>query len=251
LRGTGADQSVVFTSNEVANVSTFFPDFVTPLTGPLTQGGHLTLTATVVIDHTSYSFSNNEYMILGMNPDAASIAEYIDSKPVDPNYPAGSQYDYHKLILAMVMAESSAKQFTDDGAPHWSEDGKHGAGLMQLTPATYPVTWNWKDNIDAGIAVFSAKLRDASGWAARVTKKDQDELTSLNAELAPFTSDMLVREAVRRYNSGSQFLPQQNPDKTLYVNPDGVVPWIERDDSAGPDDWMHDHVKKVLHYYFL
>lgn len=79
--------------------------------------------------------------------------------------------------------------FTFRGEPNRSFD--NGFGIAQLTsPApTFEQCWDWKKNVDGGLALFAAKQRTAKTYLAQNNRT--------------FTADQLAHETVSRWNGGS------------------------------------------------
>ena len=135
-------------------------------------GGTLTVTATAGKDSATVKVE-----IVGTNPTLADVTTYLATKP--------DSGGFDKLIAH----ESKGKHFTAAGVPIKSFDG--GYGMCQLTtPApTAAQVWNWKRNVDGGLALFAVKRAAA--------------LTYLTQSNRTYTADQLAREAVCRWNGGS------------------------------------------------
>jgi hypothetical protein len=122
---------------------------------------------------------SGESSIRGVNPTKAEVKDRLSG------------------INAQVTAyrESRFRQFDTSGLPLFGPP--NGFGIMQLdTPAaTARQVWDWKTNVDAGIALFSAKANDARTYPARVRQKYPDA--------SDFTSAQLRLETYQRYNGGA------------------------------------------------
>ena len=73
-----------------------------------------------------------------------------------------------------------------------------GVGVMQVTnPAPSDnAYWNWRQNVQEGVAILADKEREAAGFPARQRAAGHPGATD-------FTADELRREKIQRYNSGS------------------------------------------------
>jgi hypothetical protein len=135
-------------------------------------GGTLTLRVTAGTDSGSITVK-----IQGTNPSASEALAYLASKP-------GSD-GFDKI----VQHESKFRHFTAQGEPLKSFD--NGYGMCQLTnpvPA-FEQVWNWKHNIDAGLALFATKRAAAIQY--------------LSQNGRAYTEDQVRYEAVCRWNGGS------------------------------------------------
>ncbi len=134
-------------------------------------GGTLTVTATAGKESAAVKVE-----VLGTNPTAAEATAYLATKPDSGGFDA------------KVQKESGFKQFRATGLPVMSFD--RGFGMCQLTsPApTAAQVWNWKKNLDGGLALFAVKVSDAKRYLATH---------------GTYTADQLKYEAVCRWNGGS------------------------------------------------
>ena len=98
-------------------------------------GGTLTVGAAAGKDSASITVK-----IIGTNPSAAEVNTYLATKP-------GSD-GFDKLL----QHESGFKNFKDNGEAVKSFD--NGYGMCQLTspPPSFEQKWNWKLNVDGGLA---------------------------------------------------------------------------------------------------
>ncbi len=113
----------------------------------------------------------------GSNPTADQVAAYLAGKP------GADGFD------RIVAQESRCQHFTPAGLPVVSFDG--GIGLCQLTrpPATPQQAWDWRANLDAGLALFAAKRAAAEHRLGQGGRR--------------FTPAQVLREAVCMWNGGS------------------------------------------------
>jgi hypothetical protein len=133
------------------------------------------------------------------------------------------------VLRAIISQETGGKviQFRMDGTPYWSEDGKGGVGLMQLTVdlnnPNYPSEiWNWKKDINDGVALFNAKFYKAQALAQKAW---QDAVRQVGAgNIAPWTPNMIVEDAIRGWDG---YDSKKNPllEFRLFVDPTGKASW--------------------------
>lgn len=135
-------------------------------------GGVLTIRATA-----GKASATTKIKIIGTNPAAHQVQAYLATKANSAGFGA------------IIEHETHYKHFTAAGEPKKSFD--NGYGICQLTtPApTFEQCWNWKRNIDAGLALFAQKVRAAT--------------TYLSQQGRTYTPDQLQREAVSRWNGGA------------------------------------------------
>lgn len=114
--------------------------------------------------------------IRGHDPAATAIVAHLGAR--------GGAAGFDRI----VMHESRGRQFDDHGLPLVSFDG--GVGLCQLThpPATDAQTWDWRANLDAGLALFAAKRALAERHLGQGGRA--------------FSDEQAVREAVCLWNGG-------------------------------------------------
>jgi hypothetical protein len=89
----------------------------------------------------------------------------------------------------LVEHESKCRHFNAQNEPIKSFD--NGFGMCQLTtPApTFEQVWNWKMNVDGGLALFAQKRSAAVAYLGQSNRT--------------FTSDQVKYEAVCRWNGGA------------------------------------------------
>jgi len=135
-------------------------------------GGTLTVTATAGKDSATISVK-----IKGTNPSGTEVNTYLGTKQ--------NAEGFDKLL----EHESHYRNFNAQGEPVKSFD--NGYGMCQLTTPTpsFSQVWNWKQNIDGGLALFASKRSDA--------------VTYLSQSGRTYTTDQLSHEAVCRWNGGS------------------------------------------------
>lgn len=115
--------------------------------------------------------------IVGTNPTQISVTQYLAAKP--------NSSGFDKII----EHEAKFKHFNGQNEPIKSFD--NGYGMCQLTTPTpsFEQIWNWKNNVDGGLALFSNKR------SAAVTYLGQSSRT--------YTNEQLKYETVCRWNGGS------------------------------------------------
>lgn len=120
-------------------------------------------------------------------------------------------------LQVISYKESRFRQFNNDGMPLFGPP--NGFGIMQIdTPVpTSNQIWNWKDNIDAGMALYNIKITDAKSYPARTRKKFPDAKN--------FTQEELKLETYQRYNGGNYW----KWDDTLKI-------WIKDNSNGYADD---------------
>lgn len=126
--------------------------------------------------------ANNETVtisvtIKGTNPTVADIVQFLASQ---------TNSDGFDKIL---QQESKGRHFGANGEPIKSFD--NGYGLCQLTtPApSYEQIWNWKLNVQGGLALFASKREAAIAYLGQSNRT--------------FTPEQLRYESVCRWNGGA------------------------------------------------
>jgi hypothetical protein len=114
--------------------------------------------------------------IVGRNPTATQVAAYLTTKRGSDGFGR------------IVQHESRFRHFSTRGVPVTSFDNAYG--MCQLTnPApTFEQVWNWKRNVDAGLALFAKKRKTARSYLAQNSR--------------PYTQEQLKYETVCRWNGG-------------------------------------------------
>jgi hypothetical protein len=114
--------------------------------------------------------------IAGTDPAAADILAHLATRP--------DSAGFDKIL----QHETQMTHFDSKGQPRASFDS--GFGMCQLTiPApSFEQCWNWKLNIDAGLALYAMKRQAAVRY--------------LSQNGRTFTDDQLTRETIARWNGG-------------------------------------------------
>jgi hypothetical protein len=150
--------------------------------GAIIQGGTFHLDLTVPWRHTSGATGVQQFQgvssIRGVNPPKTDVRSRLSD------------------IALQVTAyrESRFRQFAADELPLFG--APNGFGIMQLDtpPATARQVWDWKENVDAGAALFAQKKQDARTYPARVRRQFPDAVD--------FDAEQLKLETYQRYNGG-------------------------------------------------
>jgi hypothetical protein len=164
-------------------------------------GGTLTIKATAGKDSATIAVK-----IIGSNPSSTEVNAYLGTKP-------GSD-GFDKLL----EHESKFKNFREpSGEPVKSFD--NGYGMCQLTspPPTFDQVWNWKLNIDGGLALFATKRASAVQYLSQSSRT--------------YTNDQLKYESVCRWNGGAYHTWDSKASKWVR-NPD-----ILCDSATGNIGW--------------
>jgi hypothetical protein len=115
--------------------------------------------------------------VCGTNPSAAEVAQFLATKP--------GTAGFDKIL----QHETGFRHFNASGEPIRSFD--NGYGMCQLTnpPPSFEQVWNWKSNVEGGLALFAVKRKAA--------------ITYLSQNNRSYTDDQVKYEAVSRWNGGS------------------------------------------------
>jgi len=203
---------------------------------------------------------SKKWKIVGSNPTSAAIRIFFNG--IAANGTEAKRTAFRKLM----RHESDLRQFLSSNYwPLYSEDGKGGVGLCQLTdPApTDEQTWDWQENVRAGWALYQVKEREARGYPGREQRRTRFRqlvdawnrhtrpgLQPLPVVLPAFTDDKLMRDTLRRFNGGHEYQPRQvNGILVVTVNANGesgTAEWesIPVAQRTGPGD--HNYVENVL-----
>ena len=115
--------------------------------------------------------------ITGTNPTPVDVTSYLATKP---------NSDGFGLI---IRHENKFKHFNASSVPAKSFD--KGYGMCQLTnpTPTFEQAWNWKHNVDCGLALFAQKRATAVNYLGQMGRA--------------FTEKQLRYESVCRWNGGA------------------------------------------------
>jgi len=188
-------------------------------------GGNAEVTAGACSEQKSISFD----LRMAQNPSTAEVRSAIGAAAAASPFTSGSvSYALNaRALKRMACYETSnnpsvggQSQFTIDGRP-FIDTG--GVGIFQITnPApTCSDLWDWRANVNHGVAIFRDKMRDA-------LQMSQDKLTEINGlrkaaglsacnasdvllsndksdiVTGELTVGQLDREAIRRFNGGRE-----------------------------------------------
>lgn len=150
--------------------------------GSIVQGGTFHIDLRAPWRHTSGATGVQQLTgvssVRGLNPPKADIRSRLGDV----------------ALQVTAYRESRFRQFGADELPLFGPP--HGFGVMQLdTPApTARQVWDWKDNVDAGAALFRQKQNEARTYPARVRQQYPDA--------TDFDAAQLKLETYQRYNGG-------------------------------------------------
>jgi hypothetical protein len=115
--------------------------------------------------------------IVGTNPTDAEVNAYVHAHPKSDGFDK------------IIAHESRYKHFNADGEPTRTFD--RGYGMCQLTYPTpsFEQVWDWKKNVDGGLALFAEKRTLAQHYLSQNGRS--------------YTPDQLRYEAVCQWNGGS------------------------------------------------
>jgi hypothetical protein len=135
-------------------------------------GGALVVTATA-----AQATSRITVRIAGANPTAAELLQYLQSKPGGEGF------------ARILQHETRSRHFTDAAEPMKSFD--NGYGMCQLTrpEPTFEQVWNWKRNVDGGLALFAQKRAAAMSYLGQAGRS--------------YTASQLEYETISRWNGGA------------------------------------------------
>jgi hypothetical protein len=133
--------------------------------------------------------------IAGTNATAGAITAYLASNPDSAGFDR------------ILQHESQMTHFDAQGEPKKSFD--NGYGMCQLTNPvpSYEQCWNWKMNVDGGLALFAAKRQAAIRYLSQNGRS--------------FTDDQATREAVARWNGGAYHV--WSSDKNAWIRNPAVL----------------------------
>lgn len=168
-------------------------------------------------------------MILGKNPTKGEIQSEILSTPVPANWPfpsaAPGAWNHYRTVLQRIAGhESQFRQFYQDGSkyaghPLWNFGGDRGHGLMQITPSgsesiNSKNVWDWRANLDAGIAKIVYAIDVALKHPAQ-TSKSPKLLAAFNAYNAQRVED--GKSPLKYYRSKEPLkVPDWTPAQRLH-----------------------------------
>ena len=146
-----------------------------------------------------------EALVVGGEPGSEEIAQYVIANGGDLIW----------LFLRLFLHESSYLQFhgndvhygppsgvgigqRDPEAPEWKWPAKLADRVTQPNNFFPMIFWNWKRNIDAGMAFFR-NVKIPAG------KADLDSLQGAYPDLPAPPQGLLLRAAIRRYNGRTEW----------------------------------------------
>lgn len=192
------------TSHTPIQARTMTPEWRIPFSQ--TRGGVLSVTVGVQVNHKTLSATANNLRILGTNPTTSTLATV--------SYPC----DGFKKLMRL---ESGLRQFRaalgdESLCPLFSSDNFGGVGICQITlpHPTDEQVWNWKANVQAGIALWKLKEdaaraffkgQQTSPHFRDLVKKynqrrQQHKQPALTITLPDFTDEQLQNDTLRGFN---------------------------------------------------
>jgi hypothetical protein len=199
-----ADQSSTLNVNATASDGSFTINW-----GATVQGGRLVYDRQMVVKHIpsgqtrTYPFHATRGDIRGQNPDKAAVKARLGALE-------------HQVI---AYKESVPKwcQFGLDGLPVFGPP--NGFGIMQLDNSPTPTArqiWDWKQNVDAGIAKYDS--------GAHTVGQHYKNIKNQHPTLPDLTVDQLKRATYQYYNSGNNgfYWIASADGKNWIKNPDAV-----------------------------
>lgn len=151
------------------------------------MGGVLLVRVTAGQEHASVRLT-----VYGTNPSAAELRTYIRAQPNNEDFEA------------IVNHETRGLNFTARGEPKVSFDGGYGISQLTAPPPTLAQCWNWKRNVDGGLALLGVKRRNATAY--------------LGAH-GSYTHTQLRLETVARWNGGAY----HQWDGSAWVRPANII----------------------------
>jgi hypothetical protein len=180
------------------------------------RGGTLTISVTANVGGITTRGMAEGWRVQGTNPNKEEVCGALPD-------------DTHRKI---ACAESSMQQFVradgegDAWYPNFSADGLLGVGICQITnpPATDDQVWNWRENVNAGVMLYSQKKREAQAYPARVAKS------------------AMFLALVKRYNDGLQKAAKSGSAGALVrvTVPEFDAKQLEDDTIRGFNGWAGD-----------
>jgi len=191
--------------------------------GDIIQGGTFTLEMVVPLRRDSDGATGNLRVtgtssVRGDNPTKADVRSRLGELP----------------LQVTAYRESRLRQFDASGLPLFGPP--NGFGVMQLDtpPATARQLWDWRQNVDAGVALFRQKANEARTYPGRVRNNYPDA--------TDFTPEQLKLETYQRYNGGG-YWQWDDANKRWVVKPNNGYAdeslRIEKSVADGnpPPDW--------------
>jgi len=238
-------------------------------------GGHLVVTVTVRVGGTTQIISSKnedkskdqEWLVVGTKLTPGAIRTFVNK------IAATSDEANRRAFRKLIKRESSLQQFRELNYfwPKYSSDGQGGVGLCQLTKPepTLEQTWNWKENVRGGWALYQEKQRIARSYPRRVrtgdtfrnlvaawnTTRAAQGLPTLPVTLPDYTPEQLARDTLRAYNGYANGLHEYRlprlADDTLNVTVNdngthGTVEWEQVPASERGNQGDANYVDRVL-----
>ncbi len=126
--------------------------------------------------------------------------------------------DMHRAI---GWQESTWRHFLPNGKPksNTNSNGTKDWGLMQINQASNEEAWNWKLNLNRGMAILAEKRHHATVHLSRHP---------------PFSAEMLDNETLQRYNGGKYYIWDPDTESWMARPPNGYVAMIRNHMESRP-----------------
>lgn len=204
--------------------------------------------------------------ITGTNPSIATIKAYVSTQ--DPaNASVEDELFCHESRFTQFSPSPEPREPETTTVPHALQPNSGpyrplydatfaGIGISQKDPASFPTEqWDWKANVDAGIAAYQEDLTGARQWRQAEQARLKTNLTAVRevvnrarthrgmkavkrapARVPPLSAAEVEREAIRRYNGGHEYrfnLQYVVSANHLDVKTVGTGKWVE-----GAGEWQ-------------
>lgn len=200
------------TEHPVITVTTFVPNLTIPF--KLVRGGELSVSVETTIGTQTLRGESTGLSIVGTNPSIASLVTATTGAP--------------PIFRKLMRLESQLRQFRAPNCPLFSADNQGGVGLCQITPPdSDDQIWDWKANVQGGLAVYREKEKRARRYpdlvrngatfkkqvadynkvrqaqaavAAQATDRPVPTISPVAVTVPDYTPEQLQLDTVRGYN---------------------------------------------------
>jgi hypothetical protein len=147
------------------------------------RGGQLKLAATATVDGDELSGETPDGLVIdGTNPQRSAIQGYLDQENVNPGRGLATG-DVRDALKRIACQESQQRQFraaANGGVGPALVSGDDGVGIFQITNSPCDpfagcraALFDWRDNIDRGIAAFREKVGIAAGYPTSLRRSQE------------------------------------------------------------------------------
>lgn len=148
-------------TGETISTGSTISQWTVPFNGKFTGGKTILIVNATTSENITFSDTVYINSIIGDNPSASEVKGGLSLE---------------QQVLVYMESRPKWKQFNDNTRDSYNVHGNpiygppNGFGLMQIDtpPPTESELWNWKENLNAGIKLFSEKAAMAAGYANRV-----------------------------------------------------------------------------------